>query len=328
MTNNARKAAVVLLSLPREQAAGILSQLAPREAAILCSEIADGCSASALERRAVIHEFAQADAGDDACRGDAQLARDLIERAFGQNHKVALAVRQSIESLPFEFLRHVDPETLLAQLADEHPQTIALVISRMPADTAAALLASLPDELQRTVARRVAAMEPASPEIVREVAAVLRTRLHSDAGHFEHVGGVAKLAEILNATPRQSQRNVLDNLSDDDPELVEQVRRYMFTFEDILAFADRDIQTLLKNVDTPQLAIALKRATPALVAKVFANMSPRAADLLREEMEYLGPVRVASVAQVQRHVIDLVRRLEESGAIGGESTEAAEEVAL
>src|SRR6185295_16248257 len=211
-------------------------------------------------------------------------------------------------------------------IIDEHPQTIALILCHLPPSYGAEIIAGLPSDRQLAVIRRVATMGQTNPEIIQEVERGLESRMSSVMSQqFEKAGGVPTVAEILNVTDRATERSLLENLAQEDPELVEQIRRLMFVFEDINKFSGKDIQAMLKNVESSQWAMALKGASEPLKEKVLGNMSQRAADLLREEMDYLGPVKLSAVESVQQAIVDIVRRLEDAGEITLSAAEEAEE---
>jgi flagellar motor switch protein FliG len=216
---------------------------------------------------------------------------------------------------------------LLTFIIDEHPQTIALILSHLPPAFGAEIIAGLPSDRQLAVIRRVATMGQTNPEIIQEVEWGLEKRMSAVMSQqFEKAGGVPTVAEILNVTDRATERALLENLAQEDPDLVEEIRRLMFVFEDIIKFADKDIQNILKNVDNSQWAMALKGASEALKQKILGNLSQRASDLLREEMDYLGPVKLSSVEQAQQQIVDIVRRLEDSGEIAIEAGDEAEQL--
>ena len=276
----------------------------------------------------MIQDFASANpAGLTGRSGGLDVAKNLVERALGKGASATLDnVRQSIEALPFGFLQKVDSQNLLTFIIDEHPQTIALILSHLPPPQAAEIISGLPADRQLSVIRRVATMGQTSPEIIKEVEKGLEHRMSSVMSQqFENAGGVASVAEILNVIDRATERNLLANLAQEDPDLVDEIRRLMFVFEDISKLADRDIQTLLKNVESSQWAMALKGASDELKEKILGNMSKRGADLLREEMEYLGPVRRSNVEQTQQQIVDIVRHLEESGELTTHSEDQEEQ---
>jgi len=326
-SNDIRKAAVLLMSLPEEQAGQLLAKLDAKQVEAVSIEIAKLNNISPEEQEQVIRDFASADpTGLTGGAGGLSVAKTLLERALGTKATAALdTVRQSIEALPFGFLQKVDSQNLLTFIIDEHPQTIALILSHMSPTQAAAVIAGLPAERQLSVIRRVATMGQTSPEIIHEVEKGLEHRMSSVMSQqFENAGGVSAVAEILNVTDRATERSLLENLAQEDPDLVEEIRRLMFVFEDINKFTDRDIQTVLKNVESSQWAMALKGASDELKQKILGNMSKRAATLLQEEMEYLGPVRASAVDQVQQQIVDIIRRLEDAGEITIHASEEEE----
>lgn len=328
-TPELRKAAVLLMSLPQEQAAALLAKLEPKQVEAVSIEIARASAVSGDEQQAVILEFADIDPKNfGGGSGGMDLARSLVEKAMGKNAGGTIDnVRQSIEALPFGFLQNVDSQNLLTFIIDEHPQTIALILSHLPPSYGAEIIAGLPSDRQLAVIRRVATMGQTNPEIIQEVERGLESRMSSVMSQqFEKAGGVPTVAEILNVTDRATERSLLENLAQEDPDLVEEIRRLMFVFEDINKFSGKDVQTVLKNVETSQWAMALKGASEELKQKILGNMSQRAADMLREEMEYLGPVRLSTVEQVQQQIVDVVRHLEDSGEISLQASEEAEEL--
>jgi flagellar motor switch protein FliG len=256
------------------------------------------------------------------------VAKKLVEQALGKSAGATLDnVRQSIEALPFGFLQKVDSQNLLTFIMDEHPQTIALILCHLPPAQAADIISGLPTERQMAVIRRMAIMGQTSPEIIKEVERGLENRMSSVMSQqFENAGGVSSVAEILNVIDRATERTLLENLAQEDTELVEEIRRLMFVFEDITKLDDRAIQSLLKNVESSQWAMALKGASEELKAKILKNMSKRAADLLKEEMDYLGPVKLSQVEQMQQQIVDIVRRLEDAGEITTHAEEGEEQL--
>jgi flagellar motor switch protein FliG len=318
MANDVRKAAILLMSLPQDQAAQLLGKLQTKQVEAVSIEIARLGAISPEEQGVAINDFAQSNpAALTGGAGGLDVAKGLLEQALGKGASSTLDnVRQSIEALPFGFLQKVDSQNLLTFIIDEHPQTIALILSHVPPSQASDIISGLPAERQLSVVRRIATMQQTSPEIIYEVENGLESRMASVMSQsFENAGGVASVAEILNVIDRSTERSLLENLAQEDPDLVEEIRRLMFVFEDITKFSDRDIQTVLKNVESSQWAMALKGASEELKTKILANMSKRASALLNEEMEYLGPVRASSVEQVQQQIVDIIRRLEDIGEI-------------
>lgn len=327
-TTDLRKAAVLLMSLPEEDAAKVLAKLPPKQVELVSVEIAKIGLVSGDEQETAIKDFAEASPGTiGAGSGGLDLAKNLVERALGKNAGSTIeSVRQQIEAMPFGFLQKVDSQNLLTFIMDEHPQTIALILSHLQASQAADIISGLPSDRQLAVVRRIATMGQTNPEIIHEVEKGLEHRMSSVMSQqFENAGGVEAVAEILNVTDRATERSLLENLAQEDPDLVEEIRRLMFVFEDISKFSAKDVQTLLKNVENSQLAMALKGASEDLKQKILGNMSVRAADLLREEMEYLGPVRLSAVEQVQQQIVDVIRRLEDAGEITVNTGDEVEE---
>jgi len=327
VASDVRKAAVLLTSLPEEQAAQLLSKLDPKQVEAVSIEIAKIGAISPEEQEQVIQDFANVNPGGlTGGAGGLTVAKTLLEKALGKNANATLDnVRQSIEALPFGFLQKVDSQNLLTFIIDEHPQTIALILSHMSPAQASAVISGLPSDRQMSVIRRIATMGQTSPEIIHEVEKGLEHRMSSVMSQqFENAGGVAAVAEILNVIDRATERSLLENLAQEDPDLVEEIRRLMFVFDDITKFSDRDIQTILKNVESSQWAMAMKGASEDLKQKILNNMSKRAAALLQEEMEYLGPVRASNVEQVQQQIVDIIRRLEDAGEITVHANEEEE----
>jgi len=312
-----RKAAVLLLSLPEEDAASLLGKLEPKQVEAVSIEIARMKRVSGDEQEAVIREFADSNPVGGTESGSLDLAKSLVKKALGQNAGEALDnIRQSIEALPFGFLRNVDSQNVLTYVIDEHPQTIALIMSHLPPASSAQILSGLPAERQLAVIRRIATMNQTNPEIIREVERGLERRMSSVMSQsFQNAGGVEAVAAMLNVSDRATERTILDNLSTSHPDLVDDIRRLMFVFEDISKFTPKDIQTVLKNVENSQWAMALKGASEELRDKILGNMSQRASEVLKEEMEYLGAVKLSAVEAMQQQIVDVVRRLEDSGEI-------------
>jgi flagellar motor switch protein FliG len=311
------KAAVLLTALPEEEAAIVLAKLEPKQVEQVSIEIARLKSVTTEQQEQVILQFANSTPTATADAGGLDRAKALVQKALGKNATTTLDnIRQSIEEVPFAFLRNIDSQNILTYIIDEHPQTIALILSHLPPAAGAAILAGLPADRQLLVVQRIAHMGQTSPDIIKEVEAGLERRMSSVMSQsFENAGGVGAVAEMLNVSDRATERSLLENLGQDDPELVEEIRRLMFVFEDIGKFSAKDIQTVLKNVENSQWAMALKGASQQLRDKVFSNMSSRAADMLREEIQYLGAVKLSAVEAKQQEIVDVVRRLEDAGEI-------------
>lgn len=314
-----RKAAILLMSLDKPLAAEVVSQLPRRMVELVTLEIAKIEDVTKDQQEAVLDEF-QALVRDRVPieRGGMELAAELLKQSLGDEGggEVLDAVKQTMSAVPFAFLQKAGAENLLTFVSEEHPQTIALVISHLPSAMAAEVLAGLPSNKQIEVVRRVATMEQTSPEVIGDVEASLQSRMTSTFNQkLEKAGGVPRVAEILNVTDRMTNRGILESLEQEDAELVDEIRRLMFVFDDLLKLDNKAIQTLLKEVDNSQWAVALKGANEEIKQKILGNLSQRAADLLREEMQYLGPVKVSDVEAVQQQIVDAVRRLEDAGEI-------------
>ena len=326
--NNIRKAAVFLISIPQDQAKEILSRLDKRQVEVVMTEIAKIGLVTPEEQENVIREFSKANPAKlIGSVGGFGVAQSLAEAALGASGTAVIdGVRSSLEAIPFGFLQKVDSDNLLAFIMDEHPQTIALIVTHLRPSQGADIINGLPPERQLAVIRRIATMQQTSPEIIKEVEKGLESRMSSVMSQkLERAGGIPSVAEILNVIDRTTGRNIMENLSQDSPDLVEEIRRLMFVFEDILKLADQDIQAILKNVESSQWAIALKGASEDLKGKIFKNMSKRAAKMLQEEMDYLGPMRSSDVERVQQEIVDVVRKLEDAGEVTVHSGKGGEE---
>ncbi|MEX0715954.1 MAG: flagellar motor switch protein FliG [Planctomycetaceae bacterium] len=314
-----RKAAVLLLSLEKPLAAEVLSQMPKPLVEQVMLQIARMDDITREQQEAVLAEFSSL-AGERTQieRGGMDFANDLLEQSLGKEGagEILETVRQSISSVPFGFLQKAGADNLLTFIVEEHPQTIALIMSHVPASLAAEVLSGLPSNKQLEVIRRIANMEQTSPEVIQDVEASLESRMKSTFNQrLEKTGGVPLVAQILNVTDRMTNKGILENLEQDDLDLADEIRRLMFVFDDLLKLDDKSIQSLLKEVENSQWAVALKGASEEIRQKILGNLSQRAAELLKEEMEYLGPVRVSDVETVQQQIVDAVRRLEDAGEI-------------
>lgn len=326
-----RKAAILMMSLPTKIAAAVLGRLPQHQIEAISIQIAQMDSIGGDEQEIVIAEFLTSKASAIyASEGGLERAKELIRAALGKDAADLLGnLQQTIDAMPFGFLKKVDPQTLLQFINEEHPQTIALLMSHMSGNYAAELLSGLPAKKQLEVIRRVAAMGRTSPDAVDELERGLEQRLSLMVNQKQNtVGGAESVAEILNVSERAIERTIMEALTEEDPELSDGIRRLMFVFEDIAKLGDRDIQSLLKNVETAQWAMALKGASESLQEKIMRNMSSRAADNLKEEMDYLGSVRVSEVEAVQQKIVDTVRALEDSGELSRRSAEEEEEYVM
>jgi len=308
-----------LLSLEKPLAAEVLSQLPREMVEAVTLQIARLDDVTKEQQDLVLSEFfSMAGQRTHIERGGMDFANDLLAQSLGTEDagRILENVRHSMSSVPFGFLQKVGADNLLTFIIDEHPQTIALILSHLPPTLAAEVLSGLPSNKQLEVIRRVANMEQTSPDVVRDVESSLESRMTSTINHqMEKAGGVPTVAQILNVTDRMTNKGILESLEHEDAELADEIRRLMFVFDDLMKLDDKAIQTLLKEVDNTQWATALKGAPDEIQQKIMGNLSQRAAEMLKEEMEYLGPVKVSDVEIVQQTIVDIVRRLEDSGEI-------------
>ena len=314
-----RKSAILLLTLSEDMAAEVFKRLPPAAVEEISREIATRPQASPEMRQKVFGEFYNMAIGDAAVNeGGLEYAKSLLRKSMSEEDakRIINSVTQQVQTTPFSFLQKAESENLLTFIQDEHPQTIALILAHLPPQKASEILVGLPSAKQIEVVKRVATMEQTSPEVIKEVERGLEHRLSDIVSQtFEKAGGVDTVAEMLNLADRSTEKGIMEGLEAEDPDLVEQIRRLMFVFEDIMLVNDKGIQSVLKEVDNSELALALKTASQELKDKIFKNMSERAAQLIGEDMQYMGPVRVSDVEAAQQKVVDIVRRLEDSGEI-------------
>jgi flagellar motor switch protein FliG len=314
-----QKAAVLLVSLGADAAAEIFKRLRQDEIDELTLEIAALGHVAPSTKREVVEEFYEtAVAQQYISEGGIDYARGVLERALGQAkaNEVMSRLSSSIHVTPFDFLRRTDAAQIRNVIANEHPQTVALILAHLSAEAAAQVMRALPEDQQADVAMRIALMDRTAPEVIREIERVLERKLSSAIGQdFTSVGGVESLVELLNKVDRPTERTILEALDERDPSLADEVRRKMFLFEDIVVLDDRTIQQVLREVDGKELGIALKGTSNEVKEKIFTNMSERAAAIIREDLEVMGPVRVKQVEEAQQKVVAVIRRLEEAGAI-------------
>lgn len=314
-----KKAAILVLSLEQAVAAEILKHLETSQIEEISREIASMGPVPQATRDQVVEEFYQlALARTYVDEGGWEYAKSLILKSLPNEEaqKIIEQVNQTIQSAPFSFLQKAESENLLTFIQDEHPQTIALILAHLKPSQASEILVGLPAQKQVEVVKRIANMEQTNPEVIKEVERGLEHRLAAMITQtFEKAGGVDTVAEMLNLADRATEKTIMEGLEAEDPDLVEQIRRLMFVFEDIMMVNDKGIQAMLKEVDNDDLSLALKTASQDLKDKIFKNMSERAAQLIKEDMEYMGPVRVSDVEAAQQKIVDVVRRLEESGEI-------------
>lgn len=332
--SGARKAAIFVAGLDQESAGRVYAHLERNEIEAVTFEIArmEMEPSKKEERDAIFKEFHNMHLAMTYMeQGGLPYARMLLERVLPPEEvrKIIETIEASMKMAPFGFLQKAETENLVTYIQDEHPQTIALLLAYMTSTQAGEVLEALQLTKQREVVKRLATMEHTSPEIVKQLERALEAKLSAlVTQEFKKTGGVEQAAEVLNLVQRSTERNILEGLEEEDPEMVEQIRRLMFTFDDIMRVNDRGVQNLMKNIDTSQLSLGLKTAAPELRDKFFKNMSKRASEIIREEMEFMGPVRLADVESAQQAIVDVVRRLEEQGEIIVEGRGGTEEIVV
>ena len=314
-----RKAAVLLLALNPDAAGVVLKELPKKAVEEVTRELASLGPIEPALRDGILEQFYDLVVKQPwACEGGLDRARILLEAGLDPDEAARIMdnISQHVRKSPFAFLQKADASNLLTFIQDEHPQTIALIVSHLNYGKASDILGGLPVPKQVEVVKRVANMEQMNPEVVAEVEQGLESRLSSMLNqNFEKIGGVETVAPPLNLTDRTTEKSIMEGLEEDDPDLVEDIRRLMFVFEDINLVDDKGIQAVLKEVENDELSLALKTASEELKDKIFRNMSERAAQMIGEDMEFMGPVRVSDVEQAQQKIVDVVRRLEDSGEI-------------
>ncbi|HEY9556594.1 MAG TPA: flagellar motor switch protein FliG [Acidimicrobiales bacterium] len=315
-----QKAAVLLLQMSKERSAKVLRSMRESEVAEIMAEVARLRNIDPARVGEVLEEFrGMADQRISITSGGLELARSMLEETLGRDQadEILNRVTQGRMELPFEFLHRADPRQVLSFIENEHPQTITLVLAHMPPDRAAMVLSGLPEDRQRSVAHRLAVMDRTTPDVIEHVEQVLERKLSSvlQPAEMTVVGGVQTLVDILNRSDRGTERLILETFEQNDPELADEIRQRMFVFEDITQLDDRSVQLVLRQVDTKDLAVALKGVRPDVRDLILRNMSTRAAQNLTEEIDNLGPVRLKSVEEAQGGIVRIIRALEESGQL-------------
>ncbi len=314
-----QKVAVFVLAIGPRRAAELFKRLDEDEIARVTKEISSLGTVPQEVIEAVVSEFkTNLVQKKRVIRGGQSAAQKLLSTVLGEERaeKVLSQIKEDSGESPFEFLKNTEPSQILNFIQNEHPQTIALILSYLDPEYAASILSSLPSELQIEVARRITTMDRTPPDIVRDIGATLESKISSLFSQgLATTGGVKTTAEILNHVDRATEKMILEAMEETEPELVDNVRKLMFVFEDVIHINDRGVQQILKEVDTKELAVALKGASEAVKEKIFKNMSKRAAEGIKEEMEFMGPVRLKTVEEAQQRIVAIIRRLEETGEI-------------
>ncbi|EXX91383.1 flagellar motor switch protein FliG [Paenibacillus darwinianus] len=314
-----QKAAILLITLGPEVSAQIFKHLRDEEIEQLTLEIANVRKVDSLEKETILTEFHQiCMAQEYISQGGIQYAKTILERALGESKALDVINRltATLQVRPFDFARKADPTQILNFIQNENSQTIALVLSYLQADQASTILSSLPQDKQAEVARKIALMDSTSPDVIYQVERVLEQKLSSTVTQdYTMAGGIEAIVQILNGVDRGTERTILDSLEIQDPELAEEIKKRMFVFEDIVNVDNRSIQRIIRDIENADLQLALKVASEEVREAIFRNMSKRMAETFKEEMEFMGPVRLRDVEEAQTRIVATIRRLEESGEI-------------
>ncbi len=313
------KAAILLIALGPEKSAAIFKHLKEEEIEQLTLEIANTGSVSPAVKEEVLGEFYEVCLAQQyIAEGGINYAKELLEKALGEDKakQVIGKLTASLQVRPFEFIRKTDPSQLLNFIQDEHPQTIALILAYLPPQMSSMVVSALAPEKQADVAKRIAQMDRTSPDVIKQVEKVLERKLSSLVNQdYTIVGGVDAIVAILNSVDRGTEKHIMETLEIEDPELADEIRKKMFVFEDILTLDDRAIQRVLRDVDNSDLAMALKGSNEEVQNVIFKNLSKRLAVMIKEDMEFMGPVRMKDVEEAQQKIVNVIRKLEDSAEI-------------
>ncbi|MDA0711206.1 MAG: flagellar motor switch protein FliG [bacterium] len=312
------KVAILMIALGQETTAEVMKYLSDFEVEQIAQSISELDIVTTEQEDEVLEEFEQLLlAGKYVSQGGIDFARGALEKALGPRKAQAMLDRvNSTTSSGFYMLRNVDPNQIIPFISKEHPQTIALILSQLDPTQSAGVINGLSEEMQSDVAYRIARMDNISPQILRELEESLAHDLQAIlSGQITEIGGPKAVAEILNRTGRSTEKAVLERLDAQDPELAEEVRNQMFVFDDIANLTDREIQMILREVDTKDLAVALKGGSAELQERIFGNVSERVGTMIKEEIQFSGPVRMSDVEEVQLRIVQTVRQLEEAGQV-------------
>lgn len=325
--SNAQKVAALLIALGPKAASEIMKSIDDdADVELIALEIASLHKMTPEILNEILEEFFMVfQASGYLASGGVNYARTLLDEAFGENRadKILERLVATLQTTPFDFFNNADPSQLSSSFQNENPQLVALVLAYLKPERAAAVLSGLSPELQGDVATRIAEMDRTNPEVLREVERILESKFSSVVtADFTMAGGIESIAEILNYSDRVTEKSILDGLEMKDPEIAEQVRELMFVFEDLVTLEDRAIQRILREVEIKDLAMSLKGTNEAVKEKISKNMSERAAALLQDEMEFMGPTKARDVQEKQSHIVGVIRALESAGEIvvnrGGE----------
>lgn len=314
-----QKAAILMIALGPEKSAAIFKHLKEDEVEELTLEIANTRSITPQVKDSVVNEFYQVCLAQQyIAEGGINYAKELLEKSFGADKAMDVIgkLTASLQVKPFEFVRKADAAQLLNFIQDEHPQTIALILSYLAPGQAAIIVSALPPDRQADVTKRIAVMDRTSPDVIKEVEKVLESKLSSLVNQdYTIIGGVDAVVEILNTVDRGTEKHIMETLEIEEPELADEIRKKMFVFEDILLLDDRAIQRVLRDVDNSDLAIALKGSNEEVQNAIFNNLSKRLAVMIKEDMEFMGPVRMKDVEEAQQKIVNIIRKLEDAAEI-------------
>lgn len=314
-----QKAAILMIALGPEKSAAIFKHLKEDEVEELTLEIANTRSITPQLKDSVVNEFYQVCLAQQyIAEGGINYAKELLEKSFGADKAMDVIgkLTASLQVKPFEFVRKADAAQLLNFIQDEHPQTIALILSYLAPGQAAVIVSALPPDRQADVTKRIAVMDRTSPDVIKEVEKVLESKLSSLVNQdYTIIGGVDAVVEILNTVDRGTEKHIMETLEIEEPELADEIRKKMFVFEDILLLDDRAIQHVLRDVDNSDLAIALKGSNEEVQNAIFNNLSKRLAVMIKEDMEFMGPVRMKDVEEAQQKIVNIIRKLEDAAEI-------------
>jgi flagellar motor switch protein FliG len=314
-----QKAAVLVVGLGTDISCKVLKELNENEIERITVEVANLKDIPTKIEESVIKEVSQLIMAQEYInQGGVEYAKNLLESAVGKNKALEILKRLegSLKTSGFAKIKNIDPKQLTNFIQNEHPQTIALILTQLSHQQAAQVMSDLSPELQAEVSHRIATMEKIAPEIIAELEGLLE-------GQFEMIGsrdlsisgGTKMVAEILNLMESSTEKAILESLETESPELAAEIKNLMFVFEDIILLDDRSVQRVLKDVETKDLAIALKAASEEVKKKIFTNVSERVADMIREEIEFMGPMRLSDVEAAQQRIVETIRRLQDEGQI-------------
>lgn len=317
--NGRQKAAILLITLGPEKSAQIFKHLKEEDIEQLTLEIANMRTVSPEEKEMILSEFYQVCLAQEyISEGGISYAKEILERALGGQKalEVINKLTASLQVRPFDFVRKADPSQILNFIQGEHPQTIALILAYLKPQQAATIVSALPQDKQADVARRIAIMDRTSPDIIKEIERVLERKLSSMVTQdYTMAGGLSAIVDILNSVDRGTEKYIMESLEVQDADLAEEIRKRMFIFDDVITLDSRSIQRVIREVENGDWALALKSANEEVQKSIFVNMSKRLAEMIKEDMDYMGPVRLRDVEEAQQKIVNVIRKLEDAGEI-------------